>query len=455
MNTKHLIRSILLLTLWVPQAIAQPPGGGGDRGGRGGFGGGGPGGGFPGGGPPGGGFPGGGRPSFGGGDRGGRGGGGMDPSSFLSRLDQNGNGVLDPDEQQGPAQFLIQRLQSTDSSISPGKPIPLSKVTEAFEKMRGGAGAPGGDRGDRGGRADRGQSNRDADEALMAELLVPGFGNDDALPLLMGFGATAELLSVEVTEADRVEATQRMAMFDRDKNGFIEKGELSSRLSGNPLDFDRNRDGRLSLDELAVRYARRREGAADAQSAREKQKKRGREEKKRDSEAPDVFDGRQSYRSMAARKAPEGVPGFISERDKNGDGQVTMAEFSDDWTEDAVKQFFDSDFNRDGVITAEEALRSVEEGPASQIMAKSNGGAQTPAADTTSSAAPAASGPIDQKYLDLAKRIIDRRDQNKDGALTASEWKTMLMSPAAADANRDGKITADEYARWTKSRESR
>jgi Ca2+-binding EF-hand superfamily protein len=130
-----------------------------------------------------------------------------------------------------------------------------------------------------------------------------------------------------------------------------------------------------------------------------------------------------------------------------------MPENAEDWNEEELAKFFDIDFNEDGVITASESLRSVEEGPASSLRARASGQTASAIAQAATTAA-SAKTPIDQKYVDLAKRIIGRRDKNGDGVLTGSEWKTMLMSPAAADANRDGKITADEYARWTKSRES-
>ena len=64
-----------------------------------------------------------------------------------------------------------------------------------------------------------------------------------------------------------------------------------------------------------------------------------------------------------------------------------------------------------------------------------------------------ASGPIDDKYIKVGQRIIERYDKNNDKMLTASEWEKMLMSPADADANRDGRITIDEYALWMQSRE--
>ena len=141
----------------VGDAHAQPPGGG--------F----PGGGFPGGGgpPPGMGF-GGGPPMMmmgGDGGRGGRGGGGwggggfggppggggFDPSQFITRMDTNGNGSIDPEEAQGPARFMLDRMARNNPKIDLSKPIPISAITEAFQQMRNGGspgGGPGGDMND-------------------------------------------------------------------------------------------------------------------------------------------------------------------------------------------------------------------------------------------------------------------------------------------------------------------
>lgn len=432
------------------------PGGGGE-GFRGGPGGGGPGGGFRGGpggggggfrGGPGGGPPGGGRGGDRGGDRGGR--GGFDPSSMLSRLDTNGNGVLDPDEQQGSASFLISRLQQVDSSIKPGRAIPLSKITEGFEKMREQRDS------DNSGRVD---PRRAADEALEPELLVPGFGleTDPPAPLL-GFGPAAEMMDVVITEDDKREAEERMRRYDRDRDGFLSRQEVS-RLSGNPMDFDRNRDGKLSITELTVRYARRREGEEEARASNERQRERFEEETV---EIPDVFNGRKSYRPVSTRKLPDGLPGFFTDKDANGDGQLTMAEFSNDWNEDVIADFFASDFNRDGIITADEAIRGVEESGAPATMASSSStSSSSTGSSSTSSSAPTSStvsappvvgGKPDEKYIKNAIRIIERYDKNNDKILTVSEWESMLMSPADADANRDGKITVDEYALWVQTR---
>lgn len=434
MNTKAIALAFLMI-LTATNGFAQPPFGGGDRGGRG--------------------------------DRGDRGGrSGFDPSSFLDRLDANGNGVLDPDEQQGPAQFLISRVQSMDPSIQSGSPIPISKIRDAFDKMRGGGGdSKDGDRDSRRGGRDRsggGGSSNELD-ALMPELLVPGFGDESTPDPLMGFGPTAELLSVLASDDDRREAAEVMRRYDRNNNGFVDKDELTRQFAGNPLDFDRNRDGRLSMDELAVRYARRRVIAEEAKQ--EKAKDAGRGERKREVEVPDEFGDRRSYRVTDARRSPEGLPGYFVDKDANRDGQVAMAEFTDQWDDEKIKAFFDLDFNRDGVITSDEALRAIEQGPASASSSAGSTSTSTSTSSTSSSSAgvtsqstsspAAATGTPDPKYVKYVERIVSRYDANKDGSLTPSEYGSMLMSPADADANRDGRITVQEYAWWMQSKQKR
>ena len=109
------------------------------------------------------------------------------------------------------------------------------------------------------------------------------------------------------------------------------------------------------------------------------------------------------------------------------------------------------------MITADEALKKVEQGSVSQLAAAYSGKPSSSVASTTTSSAPAANsgGKADDKYVKLGQRIIDRYDKNKDGQLTASEWGKMLMSPAAADGDRNGKITVQEYASWMQSRQKR
>ncbi len=305
---------------------------------------------------------------------------------------------------------MISRMSQSDPSIQAGKPIPLKKLTEGFEKMRSEREAGGRDSTD---------TRQAADDALMPELLVPGFGTEEVLEPLLGFGATAEMLSVPVTDDDRREAEERMRRYDRNKDGFLTKEELSSRFSGNPMDFDRNRDGKISVSELAVRYARRREGEEEARSKQDDRRRgRGRDEQ---AEVPDVFNERKSYRALAGRQTPEGVPGFFTDKDANADGQVTMAEFASEWSDELLNQFFQSDLNRDGVITADEALKGVELASASTAMvsAESPVASSSPSRESASSSSSVSPPPIvggkpDPKYVKTVERIIVRYDKNND-----------------------------------------
>jgi hypothetical protein len=362
-------------------------------------------------------------------------------------LDSNGNGILDPDEQKGPAQFLIQRMQSADPSIKPGQPISIKRVTESFNKMR-----------EQRGDTSSGGRPSSTDDSLTPELLVPGFGSEEPPAMLSGFGPASEMMDVIVTDADRKQATETIQRYDRNKNGVLEKNELSSRFSGNPMDFDRNKDGRLTVGELSVRYGRRRESAEEAKKDDNRRRDKGRSQAS-EVEPPDVFEGRKSYRINGEKRLPEGLPGFFTDKDANQDGQVLMAEFATEWDDETVAEFFKSDLNRDGAITPDEAVKAVEiaaSAPASST--ESSATASSASSSTTSSSGSTAATPAgkpDAKMVDYAKRIIVRYDANKDNKLVASEWKKMLMSPAAADGNRDGAITIDEYAWWMQSRSKR
>lgn len=400
---------------------------GGDRGdsGRSRFGGGGPPGGF-GGGPPGG---------FGGGPPG----GGFDPSSFLDRLDRNGNGMIDADEQEGPARFMIQRMQQSDSSIQTGKPIPLSKIKEAFEEMRRGGRGGGDDRGGRGG-------DDDEEDSMSAGELVPGFGGVEMPLPVPGFGASAELMAVRVTEADTRQAQETFNRYDRNKNGFIDQDEISSRWSGNPLDYDQNRDGRLSVSELSVRYARRRADEETRRESRDDRRRgsdRGRESEP-DLEVKDRYEGKVSFK-RAEPRLPDGLPGWFAEKDQNNDGQVRMSEYASEWNDELVGEFYSFDRNFDGVITPDETLVTIEKGP---VGSSSNASAGATAAKSSAPIGDISMDNIDAKYLSYAERILSRNDKDKDGELVASEWKEMLLDISDADLDRNGRITVNEYAAW-------
>ena len=67
---------------------------------------------------------------------------------------------------------------------------------------------------------------------------------------------------------------------------------------------------------------------------------------------------KKSGRFLTAReRLPSGLPAWFIEKDVNGDGQVTMAEFASEWTPEIAAEFNRYDLNHDGVITAAECLK--------------------------------------------------------------------------------------------------
>ncbi|WP_235934918.1 EF-hand domain-containing protein [Candidatus Laterigemmans baculatus] len=360
---------------------------------------------------------------------------------------------------QGPANFMVQRMQREDPSIRTDRPIPMSKLKEAMEKMRASRGGGDSDRDDGRGGDD------DDDDALVVGVLVPGFGGVELPPLVPGFGAAAELLAVRVTDADLREAEESLRRYDRNKDGFIGADEISRRWDGNPVDFDQNRDNKLSPSELAVRVARRRVNRAEEETRRADRGRRRDEGDRGEEEVEDRFGGRLSYRPPSDA-APEGLPGWFSDKDRDGDGQVMMNEYERSWSDDKVEEFFSFDLNRDGVITAQEALRAVKQGassaPSSSASMASSSREESSRSgsrsrsrsddDASSSSSPGTSGEVDPKYVQYAERILSRSDKDGNKVLTVDEWKTMIMDISPADADRDGKITVGEYAGWLHAR---
>jgi hypothetical protein len=257
MSRKFLIAvvAVLLTASLSMEVLAQPGRGGfgssrgGDSRGRGG--------------PSGGGFSRGGDSGRGGFSRGGdsgrggppgrfSGGGGFNMGDMVARMDTNGNKMLDPSEMQGRASFLIDRLSQT-MRIDKNRPIPIDQIVRGLENMSRGRTDTS-----RGGSSSSGRPSTTS-AASEAEPLVPGFDFDWGFDSVDGFGTMSEFFDVKVEEQDNKTAQERFVRYDRNKDGFLQKEELSGgRWSDDPFAYDRNKDGRLSVSEMAVRYAKRR-----------------------------------------------------------------------------------------------------------------------------------------------------------------------------------------------------
>jgi hypothetical protein len=304
-------------------------------------------------GPPGGGF-------------GGPPGGGFDPSDFLKRMDTNGNGTLEPDEMQGRARFFLERMAQSVPGMSLDRPIPLNRLTEAFERMRqerfgGGSSRGGSDRGDS-DRGDRGSSSSSSSSSSQQseDLLVPGFGVELALDPVPGFGQGAAQFAVRIEESDYREADQTLARNDSNKDGVLDKEEISrGRWRDDPTLQDRNRDGKLSRTELALRYAMRRidrEGGSSKSSSGSSSGSRSSSSSSSSSRSSGSTSSR-SGSSSSTDPRLEGLLRSVFERyDRNRNGEFEKDEWSSFRTNPA-----EADKNRDGKISRSEISNWLQE----------------------------------------------------------------------------------------------
>ena len=440
-----------------PGMMGGPPGmmGGGDRGSRGG--------------PPG---------MMGGGDRGSRGGppgmsgGGFDPSQMLGRLDANSNGRLDPEEMQGPARFFLDRIARDDSEIakamSSGKPIPLSRITEAINKLRGSSSNS---------NSNPGPGGSNNSQPAEPEPLVPTFGVKVEIQSIPGFGPEGADagVAVKIEERDRKEAKERIERYDRNKDGILDEKEVGEgRWSDNPWTFDRNRDKKLTESELAVRYAKRRQTeetqrmASDSGRSNNDQRRGDdrdrRDGREQDEEPANPWSNQASYRfapQYGKGSSIQGLPEWFSSGDQNGDGQIMMNEFASSWDEGVITEFGRFDKNSDGTITALEALAAVKQGILRGAVSSGGAASSSGMPSGTTSASSASAAPIDrsdvppdadEKWVKFVASRIAKSDKDKNGRLTIDEWSPSDGDFTSIDTNADGSITLGEYYNFRKNK---
>jgi len=436
------------------------------------------------------------------------------PSDFLKRYDRNNNGMIDPGELEGRMGDFLKRMAENNPRLDFSRPVPLDRLTQEFQRMReermrsgggspfggSGGGGPSGGRMSRGGpgggfmgrggppsgRMDRGRGSSGQSNSpyrtttIEVEPLVPTFAIDMELIPPPGFGAEADLFTIEVTEQDRREAARAFGYYDRNRDGKIDSGEMGRSRYGSDLPmFDRNRDGYITVTEMEYRYAQRRAnntgGSSTASSGKDSGKK---SDKDKESESAgwraDRDTDRKSYRVLApVEGAPEGLPDWFPRDDADGDGQVAMAEYSVTWSDSVMDDFNQFDLNQDGIITPQECLKAGAEGivRGTGIDAGSTdsaaAGSDSSSADSDSSSSGASSGAstasrpapapaksvrIDPRYLKYYQDLVAKYDKNGDKVLVKDEWTSMSKDPAAADIDGNGRITVEEYASWSMKR---
>jgi Ca2+-binding EF-hand superfamily protein len=146
--------------------------------------------------------------------------------------------------------------------------------------------------------------------------------------------------------------------YDTNGDGFLnedEIGQTRGKFKDEWHKWDKNKDGKISLDEWKDYWAARQKEWAE---------RKGGDKKGDDKKKEEPID-RQEYQEVDNTvepvwhrdKLPEGLPPWFKELDKNNDGQVSLAE----WMKAGkpLTEFAKYDLNDDGLLTPEEVYRVV------------------------------------------------------------------------------------------------
>jgi hypothetical protein len=146
-----------------------------------------------------------------------------------------------------------------------------------------------------------------------------------------------------------------LRQYDTNKNGVLEKDEWMQ-MKSNWRDADTNGDGIITLDELAVKmggFSRSRSASSSTSSGSSVAAVSG--------GSSGSSTSKRSYRFLSPQeRLPRGLPDWFLRKDTDGDGQVTMAEYSrGGWSDSMAEEFAKYDRNGDGIITPEECLKAM------------------------------------------------------------------------------------------------
>jgi Ca2+-binding EF-hand superfamily protein len=201
--------------------------------------------------------------------------------------------------------------------------------------------------------------------------LVPGFGVEPKKQTVPGFGGTMKptsaISAASAADGDASNSTETPAnspdqvdssirkfaksiLKQNDKNGndILEKSEWAELRDAELIDKDHN--GVITLEELTAYYQAK-------NGIRSPRKTNHGNSAAASNPADASLKTGKTYRILSpTERLPEGLPDWFR-NDANGDGQISMPEFSHDWTTEQAAKFARYDLNGDGIITPQEVLQ--------------------------------------------------------------------------------------------------
>ena len=328
----------------------------------------------------------------------------FDPGEMVKRMDRNENGQIDPEEMEGRARYFLESM-ARDNNLDLSKPIGNDKLRDIMRKrMQGGPGGPSSSSGNS-------SSNKSASAPAVKTF---GVSTNGATPTVLGFGADAGADNWDSLRAkydprviEKVE--ESLKRYDRNQDGMLDAEELKNGRwdSGSPLDYDKNRDGKVQRNELAERYkVRYASGAYD----------RGGPPGGYGGGPPGGFSG-------GFGGPPSGFSGGY------GGGPPSMTSSNSGSSQRSYPP---------GSSGSSSGGSSSSTTSSSSTKPSSSG--------STSGSGSSSSTSGDDRTLRYAEGLLKQYDSNKDGILQRDEWSKMRSESQKADRDGNGLITKEELA---------
>ncbi len=321
-------------------------------------------------------------------------------AEWIRRFDDDRNGYVEPDEISDRGRRFLEEI-AVPYGISLSRPNSVEKLEQAARLHAQ--------------RRNRSSSSPPRTAGSDGPTMK-GFGIEPDQKLIPSFGIGE--VKYDYIQADVDEAQSTMRRWDRNRDGRLDAEEIEqAHWDGrDPSTADLNNDRSLTLAELTQRYARRRiadkrsvmslGSIGDAGSRANDERSDWRAlsgagasrngDRGSDSLAKSIVDRYDFNRNdqlepqemaavgisvakvdynrdgaidsdelsqylfntmeQAANARQEAIPTWFFERDSNGDQQVLMSEFTDEWDDNTLSQFASYDHNQDGMITIDEVL---------------------------------------------------------------------------------------------------
>jgi Ca2+-binding EF-hand superfamily protein len=211
---------------------------------------------------------------------------------------------------------------------------------------RGGRGGGGRWGGERGRGRDR-DPNRDSGNDERGPESRPATATPAAAPTASSFGTVPE------SERIRKFASDTLKKHDADGNGILEGEELKD--LGTSRNADKDGDGKITHNELVALYTPTTASTSTSTVSPAATKPAAESKPSSDSSAKSLIvnTSRKSYRFKSTKERINSWK--FSSKDANGDGQVSMSEYSSSWSDRTASEFQRYDKDNDGMITVEEA----------------------------------------------------------------------------------------------------